>query len=98
MVNGSPSHAELWVGRDGTFELNAEHLGGGGRRPVSRGELTEWLALLGEAGSTHYLVVESAPDAPCSVVRPLAQELRQLPLCKERRCLDRSAWENYKGD
>lgn len=97
MPNAYPEHAELRVDGGGQIDLRLSGMGlGDGWERIGDTKLREYMEAINSANAPPYLVVDVSPDAPCGRVRSLSRELEQFPMCREGRCLERSAWLNYK--
>mgnify|MGYP003579068268 CR=1 FL=1 len=97
LPDGEPPFAQVRLRADDTFEWNASELGfEGGWRRVDRNELRQLLqALDKEPEGRSLIVVDVLSGAKCREIAALSGELNGLSMCKERRCLERRAWENY---
>ncbi len=64
-------------------------------RTSSRAETERMVAIIETMNPQPYLVVEVAAGADCDTVRWLAETLEQVAMCREEKCVERAAWENY---
>ena len=91
---GRPPHVGLRLGGAGGFEWSS-HNGDARWRPIPREEVPTIVAIVETMNPQPYIVVEVEAGTDCATVRWLRRELDRLEMCREGRCMERSAWENY---
>lgn len=88
----SDTHAEVSIDRTGALQWRGM-LGGEGGRRVGAEELGESVALINQVTPRPWLVVRMAEDADCPTVRRTRNQLVELPMCKQGRCVEGEVWD-----